>query len=303
MLVRPPVARNSRNPGRRPLTSRVPMNDLNRPLLRQFVRNRRTDPRYEAYVLEVREGPAVNGNTNAAAGKSMPQPWVTVRDSNSANQSIGLPVFICDTLLKHLLTCVVNDESGPADQSTELESPHESPSPTDDAPATSPARASGDAKSPGDEAISEEASPPKTSPSGVTQRKQFQLNRLNPMRIVCETTGCIVEIVSRDPNAKKSNGASEEADPATSADPSQRWIVSIPVKESSGEQSSESKAATTTVTKRKHPWETRGFIELHETLMAQLCAFLGKSVFSVLLSFILVLLRCTSGGCFMCMFF
>ncbi|THD24505.1 hypothetical protein D915_004677 [Fasciola hepatica] len=278
MLVRPPVARNSRNPGRRPLPSRVPMNDLNRPLLRQFVRNRRSDPRYESYVLEVREGPAVNGNTNAAAGKSIPQPWVTVRDSSSGNQSIGLPVSICDTLLKHLLTCVVTDDSGPADQSAELESPHESPSPTDEAPATSPARASGDAKSPGDEAISEEASLPKTSPSRLTQHKQFQLNRLNPIRIVCETTGCILEIITRDPNAKKSSGTSEDTEQIASVDPSQRWIVSIPVKETNVEPSSESKTTNTTAAKRRHPWETRGFIELHETLMAQLCVFLADVV-------------------------
>ncbi|VDP67932.1 unnamed protein product [Echinostoma caproni] len=281
MLVRPPVARNSRNPGRRPLPSRVPMNDLNRPLLRQFVRNRRSDPRYEAYILEVREGPAVNGNTNAAAGKSMPQPWVTVRDSGSGNQSIGLPVSICDTLLKHLLTCVVSDDSGPTDQPTGLESPHEPPSSPDEAPATSPARASGDAKSPADEANSEEASLPKTSPTRITQRKQFQLSRLSPVRIVCETTGCILEIISRDPNAKRSSGTGEDAEPvAPVTDPSLRWIVSIPVKETNGEQSSESKttANTSTTSKRRHPWETRGSIELHETLMAQLCAFLADVV-------------------------
>ncbi|KAF5403683.1 hypothetical protein PHET_02657 [Paragonimus heterotremus] len=278
MFVRPPAVRSSRNPGRRPLPPRIPLNEINRPLLRQFVRNRRSDPRYEAYLLEVREGPAVNGNTNAAAGKSIPQPWVTVRDFVRSSQSIGLPVSVCDTLLNHLLTCAVPEEAIPADSYEESDVVCGSPATTTDPQASSPARASGDAKSPPEDATSEENSPPKKNLLKV-QPKLFQLSKLKPIRIVCEATGCVVEVSAKDPNSKRTANGSEEQEKVVQADPSRRWIVSAPSEtrpNSSGEQPAENNGGSGN--RKRHPWESRGILELHESLMAQLSAFLADVV-------------------------
>lgn len=276
MFVRPSAVRTSRNPGRRPIPPRMPVNEANRPLLRQFVRNRRSDPRYEAYILEVREGPAVNGNTNAAAGKSIPQPWVTVRDFVRANQSIGLPVSICDTLLKHLLTCVSLEVPGRVDSSEDSELACASPTSANDPQANSPARASGDANSPATgDVTSEENSPAKKSPRRL-QPKVFQLSHLTPIRIVCEATGCILEVTARDPTAKRTASNPEESEQVAQVDPSRRWIISAPLANSTGEQTMDS--STAPGGKRRHPWETRGILELHESLMPQLSAFLTDVV-------------------------
>lgn len=283
MFVRPPVARSSRNPGRRPIPPRPTPNEINRPLLRQFIRNRRSEPRYEAYIIEVREGPAVNGNTNAAAGKSIPQPWVTVRDFVRANQSIGLPVSVCDTLLKHLLTCVSNEEARTrTDSSEESEIACESPRPASaaDGPSTSPARASGDMKSQNEEATSDENSPAKKSPLRP-QSKLFQLSQLQPIRIVCDATGCTLEVIARDPTAKRVANNPDEPDTLPPIDPCRRWIVSAPLETGVGAKVNSEQTADSTSGgngRRKNPWETRGVLELHESLMPQLSAFLTDVV-------------------------
>ncbi|CAH8646442.1 unnamed protein product [Heterobilharzia americana] len=281
MFVRPPTARTIRNTRRRPPSVRATAEEVSRPLLRQFVRNRRTDPRYEAYFLEVREGPAVNANTNAAAGKSMPQPWVTVRDYVKGQNSVGLPVSICNTLLKHLLTCVVVDDYRQTDSSEDsdigcVSSPH--PTTEHDA---SPTQVTGDNKSPGEEATSEDASVTKKDSSKM-RPKMFQLSELKPIRIVCEATGCTLEVTARDPTAKRPSASSEEPTQTVQADPERRWLISAPLEirtnvSSSGEQILDSSGIGSTTSgngKRKNPWETRGTLELHGSLMAQLSAFL-----------------------------
>ncbi|CAH8665881.1 unnamed protein product [Heterobilharzia americana] len=285
MFVRPPTARTIRNTRRRPPSVRATAEEVSRPLLRQFVRNRRTDPRYEAYFLEVREGPAVNANTNAAAGKSMPQPWVTVRDYVKGQNSVGLPVSICNTLLKHLLTCVVVDDYRQTDSSEDsdigcVSSPH--PTTEHDA---SPTQVTGDNKSPGEEATSEDASVTKKDSSKM-RPKMFQLSELKPIRIVCEATGCTLEVTARDPTAKRPSASSEEPTQTVQADPERRWLISAPLEirtnvSSSGEQILDSSGIGSTTSgngKRKNPWETRGTLELHGSLMAQLSAFLADVV-------------------------
>ncbi|CAH8874039.1 unnamed protein product [Trichobilharzia szidati] len=285
MFVRPPTVRTTRNPRRRPPSVRVPLAEVSRPLLRQFVRNRRSDPRYEAYFLEVREGPAVNGNTNAAAGKSMPQPWVTVRDYFKGQYSVGLPVSICNTLLKHLLTCVVVEEEQQSDSSEDSDIASASSPLPEATQNASPTQASGDTKSPGEEATSEEASVNKKRSSRVRQ-KVFQLSRLKPIRIVCEATGCTLEVTARDPTAKRPSAGSEEPTQTVQADPERRWLISAPLEirtnvSSSGEQTIDSSGIGSTTSgngRRKHPWETRGTLELHESLMPQVSAFLADVV-------------------------
>lgn len=278
MFVRPPAVRSARNPRRRPLPTRGPINEVNRSLLRQFVRNRRSDPRHESYVLEIREGPAINGNTNAAAGKSIPQPWVTIRDSIRSQGSVGLPVSICDALLKHLLTCAVTEKETHSDSSEDSDVVSGS-----DTQRSSPAQGSGDGKSPVDETASETASSAKKV-SKRTKAKVFQLSRLKPIRIMCEATGCTLEVTARDPVAKRASSNPEDSNQVVQIDPSRRWIISTPADAkptvvASGEQVADSNGVnTTTSARRKQPWETRGSIELHETLIPQLSAFLADVV-------------------------
>lgn len=273
MLVRPPGARSMRNPGR-PLPNRIPLSEANRPLLRQYIRSRRSDPLFEAYVLEVREGPAVNGNTNAAASTFIPQPWVTVRDSTKTNSQIGLPVSICDALLKHLLTCATADQ-------TLLDSGEEH-DPTDNCSTTvaeqrgeSPAKASGDGKSPIDEATSGENSPNKKE-SLHSHSKLFQLSRLQPIRIECEATGCILNVMARDPTTKRVPTNNDEPEQPIPVEPSRRWIVSTPLEARTSEGVSDNSVPQGG--RRRHPWETCGFLELHESLLPHFSAFLADVV-------------------------
>lgn len=274
MFVRPPAVRSARNPGRRPMPRRVPLSEANRPLLRQFIRNRRSDPRYEAYVLEVREGPAVNGNTNAAADKSVPHPWVTVRDYVKGNQLIGLPVSVCDALLKHLLTCVSPEEPNQVDSSEESEIVCSSVSAMN-SQSVSPAMASGDGKSPVGEAPQDDNSPYKKNVP-IVRQKPFHLCRLKPIRIVCEATGCILEVTSKDPAIMHTSIHSEGQEQVVQADPSRRWIMSVPVETRPAGEHVENGVSMRS--KRRHPWETRGVLELHESLMGQLSVFLADVV-------------------------
>lgn len=254
------------------MPSRVPLSEVNRPLLRQLVHSRRSDPKYEAYILEVREGPAINGNTNAAVGNSIPQPWVTIRDCGKRNQSVGLPVFVCDALLKHLMTCSVSDERH--SEGSEGGSLCATPEYYNDHQQSSPTHASGDANSPTSGADSANASPTKNTPP--PQSKSYQLCQLKPIRIVCEATGCMLEVANRDPVAKRAASADEQ-EQIVPVDPSRRWLVSAPSELKqvavSGEQNTDNGSGG--ATKRKQPWEVRGFVELHESLLSHMLIFLA----------------------------
>ncbi|KAH8868039.1 PUR alpha beta gamma DNA RNA binding [Schistosoma japonicum] len=268
MFVRPPTIRTNRNPRRRPLPVRAPLKEINRPLLRQVVRNSRSNPCYEAYILEVREGPTVNGSTN---------PWISVRDNVKGNNFVGLPVSICNTLLKHLLTCATVGDEHEIDSSEDSENTcTSSPSPKI-AEEISPTEVFGEGASEGETVVKKISS---------RVKPMFQLCMLKPIRIVCEATGCTLEVTVRNPTAKQASPSTEEPTQTVQADPERRWLISAPLEvkgniSSSGDQTLDSSDIGNTTngnSKRQYPWETRGTLELHESLMPKLLAFLADVV-------------------------
>ncbi|KAK4474976.1 hypothetical protein MN116_002078 [Schistosoma mekongi] len=274
MFVRPPTVRTTRNSRRRPLPARAPLKEINRPLLRQVVRTSRSNPCYEAYILEVREGPTVNGSTN---------PWISIRDSVKGNNFVGLPVSICNTLLKHLLTCATVGDEHEIDSSEDSENTC-TPSP--------PRKIAEEASSTEVSGVTipsvEEASEGETVVKKISSRVKpmFQLCLLKPIRIVCEATGCTLEVTVRNPTAKQTSPSTEEPTQTVQADPERRWLISAPLEvrgniSSSGNQTLDSSGIGSTTngnSRRQYPWETRGTLALHESLMPKLLAFLADVV-------------------------
>ncbi|CAH8682426.1 unnamed protein product [Schistosoma rodhaini] len=284
MFVRPPTVRTTRNPRRRP-PHIFNLGEANRPLLRQVIRSRRSNPVREAYVLEVREGPVVNSNANAATASMIPQPWVTVRDYYKGNDFVSLPVSICNTLLKHLMTCALVDHEHQVESSedSEIECTF-SPSPKvgEEASLT---ETSGETVSQVEGGASEGTKVTKKVSSGVKPHT-FQLSLLKPIRIVCEATGCTLEVTARNPLPKHTSANSEEPTQTVQADPDKRWLISAPLEvrktnSSSGEQTLDSSGIGSTTNgsgRRQFSWETRGTLELHASLMPQLLTFLADVV-------------------------
>ncbi|XP_018646189.1 hypothetical protein Smp_044680 [Schistosoma mansoni] len=278
-MTRPPTVRTTRNPRRRP-PHILNFGEANRPLLRQVIRSRRSNPVREAYVLEVREGPVVNSNANAATASMIPQPWVTVRDYYKGNDFVSLPVSICNTLLKHLMTCAtVGDHQAESSEDSEIECTS-SPSPKvgEEASLT---ETSGETVS----QVEGGAKVTKKVSSGVKPHT-FQLSLLKPIRIVCEATGCTLEVTARNPLPKHTSTNSEEPTQTVQADPDKRWLISAPLEvrknnSSNGEQTLDSSGIGSTTNgsgRRQFSWETRGTLELHASLMPQLLTFLADVV-------------------------
>ncbi|CAH8597108.1 unnamed protein product [Schistosoma turkestanicum] len=281
MFVKPPVVRTNRNLRGRPPSTPTSLVITGRPLLRQVVRSRRSDPVREAYVFEVREGPVVNSSTNAGAAVMIPQPWVIVHDYFKGSSFVSLPVSICSTLLKHLLTCSMTDDDEHQIESSEDSEVEcsSSPSPKDKEEASS-TETLGEAVSQVEgETVTKKAS------SRVGSRT-FQLSLLKPIRIVCEATGCTLEVTARNPVAKHTSVNSAEPTQTVQADLDKRWLVSAPLEvrtnvSSSVEQAVDNSGIGSTTNgsgRRQNFWERRGTLELHERLMPQLLTFLADVV-------------------------
>ncbi|CAH8675277.1 unnamed protein product [Schistosoma bovis] len=281
MFVRPPTVRTTRNPRRRP-PHILGLNEMNRPLLRQVIRSRRSNPVREAYVLEIREGPVVNNNSNTANTRMIPQPWVTVRDYFKGNDFVSLPVSICNTLLKHLMTCAIVDDDHRVESSEDSEiecTTSPSPKVGEEASLT---ETSGETASQVEGGASEGTKVIKKVSSRVKPHT-FQLSLLKPIRIVCEATGCTLEVTARNPLPKHTSTSSEEPTQTVQADPDKRWLISAPLEvrksnSSGGEHTLDGSGIGSTTNgsgRRQYSWETRGTLELHTSLMPKLLTFLA----------------------------
>lgn len=227
-------------------------------LSKQFIENR-DESQPTAYILEVREDytPLLSVN------KSFFQPWVVIQDKYKKENAVRIPVTVCDTLLQHILTSFKskNEHSDFDGNGVTNEFSNQA--------YKGPGCAFGD----GTNTDLQDCDAHQLKKNKENLSKAFSMEYLSPIRIVCDTTGCVIEISSRDPMIRAFDNKEETVQENSSTNPVRRWIVSSLVENIN---SLNSEQVSSNNEERKRPLESRGSVEIHKNLLPQLSAFLSK---------------------------